>query len=396
VTKVTYKLLLFPKSGTGWSSTSTTITNFYGVQTNDSVGSGKDRFSFRVKDNSLGIDYEDKIEIYRITSGSTFTSDDLLMSGVVRTVTPKSSFAVSEVSISGYNYSESVMSGLVFVDAIDLTVPEMFKQAIISLQTASKNFSVTWDDTNPTAKTDLSPFPVVGETLFNKPFRELLDKYSRSDRTEDGNYHWYVSKDNKLVWNHNKDATSGYFDETDSVYTSLSVSKDVNDVKNYVVVKGGYDPKGRVLQTRCANYPSISKHGFKYYILTSETKTGASVLDLDMTDAGVDDMADASYPFTPRWSTTAATSYNNYSNLFNTYMMGWLEKLGDSFIDGHKNGKLKVTVVFKPANHSYVAGNAIQCTFSNSIVSDGKMRVNEINRTLDSDIVIFEEDEGSL
>jgi hypothetical protein len=396
MSNVYWKIIVYPKTTTGWSAIGTELTKAYDVQLNITTGSGKDSFNFKISDLTYDIDYEDKIEIYQRDGYGIFTADDLLMLGVIRTVTPSRSGLNSELTVSGYNFSESVMSGLVFVDAINLTIPEMFKESINSLVLASKDFTVTWNDSNPLVNSKGASFPLVGETLFNKPFKDLLDKYSAEDRTKDGNYHWYVNRNNQLTWGANKGVSTNTFDEASMSFNSIKFDKDVNDVRNFVVVKGGFDPKSRVLQERYADYSSISKHGFKYYILTSENKTGGSVLELDKLDFGVDDMRDATYPLTPRWSLVSVSSFNDYANKFRDYMRAELKSIGKSFVDMRKNGKLKVTVNFKPFNHTYIVGSLVTCTFITETGLNGPMRVKEINYTKVNDSVTFEEDDGTL
>ena len=392
---VNWELKVFKKTTTSWESTGTVIDRYSDVQINRSLGDGKDRFSFKLYKESI-VGYQDKIEFRRKVNSTTFTDDDLILVGVVRTLTPKKDYSGTTISVSGYNFSESVMSGLIFVDSTEMTIPELFKEGINSLHNASREFSVEWDSTNKVTTSTGSSFPVVGSRQFNKPFRDVLDKYSAADKTKDGNYHWYVSVSNKLVWARNYEESSNTFDDTTTVYSSLDVTKDVNDVRNFVIVKGGYDPKGRILQERYADYASISKHGFKYYILTSENKTGASVSEVDKQQFGVDDMKDASYPLTPYWSSSSFSSFSDYADGFRDYMRSELKSIGKTFVDMRKNGKLKVSISINPSKNTYTLGSVVYCTFADSATPDGKMRVIDVNYTSTNDGVSFEQDEGSL
>ncbi|RLJ02067.1 MAG: hypothetical protein DRP08_04890 [Candidatus Aenigmatarchaeota archaeon] len=396
MSKTVWQIIHYAKLTNGWDVSGTTLTSYHSIKLNISLGGGNDNFSFKISGLTTDIDYEDKVVISRRFDDNSHTGDDILMVGIIRNVSPTKNGSLRDLSIKGYNYSESINNGLVFVDATNLTIPQMFEQAINSLVLASSDYTVTWNSSNPSTKSGGGSFPVVGERLYNKPFRELLDKFSAKDKTADGNYHWYVDEDNTLVWLPDSTASSQVFDEVNTRFTKLAPTKDVNDVRNFVIIKGGLDPKGRVLQDRYADYSSISKHGFKYYILVDENKTAESVYAADKSVYGVDDMADASYPLTPYWSASSIANFSDYADDFRAYIRGILKGIGKTFVDMRKNGRLKVSVDMKPKRNIYRPSDLVSCIFIDDIIPDKDMRINSIDYSTFNDIVVFREDEPSL
>ena len=394
---VNWKLVHYPRIDTkNWDS-GVTLTKYRGVQLVMSIGKGKDSFSFKINNDAYTINEEDKIDIFRRSDNDAFTNDDLLMSGVVRVAAPLKSGATKTTTITGYNYSDSVMSGLVFVDATNLKVNEMLQQAVNSLQLNNDAFTVTWNSANRSTTTGGSDFPICNERIFNRPFAQVLDSYSASDKTGDVNYYWFVNKDNELTWSPINDAVAETFDEEDDPHRSLKNEKDVNDVKNYVIIKGGNDAKGRVLQNRAADYPSITKHGFKYHFLANENATTDSVQEIDKLAAGVDDMKDASYPFAPYWFDGATVSgFNDYNTELRAYLRALLKSIGKSFIEFRKNGKLKIVIQMKPQYNNFRQGNMVQCSFLDASLGIKNLRVEEVNYTTTNDAIAFVEDIGTL
>ena len=397
--KVVWQLTHYPKNtSTGWGS-GTIIDKYSDLQLNVAIGSSKDRFNFKIDiDNEYSINTNDKIKFSRRYDNEVHGVDDVVMLGVIRTVDPTLANNRQELVVSGYNFSEGVTSGLIFIDATNLTISEMFQEAISNLKLSDDNYTVEWDGNN--TKKDGSAFPLVGEKIFYKSFSDTLDKFSNSEYTEDGNYYWYVDEDNKLRWRPNSDSESGLFNQSTSSYVSLKTTRDVNDVKNYVIVKGGYGPNNKILQEKVSDYTSISRHGFKYYILTDGVKVVENAYQQDLQDQGLAttaSMEDASYPLTTYWSGGSSfSSFSDYATAFNQYARAELKSLGKSFIDNNKFGKLKVDVSMKPFDHSYKIGNLVTATITTNNFGTRPLRVESINMTSTNDGISFTEDIGSI
>lgn len=394
-----------PISSTNTYGTETTLTELYDPVVRVKAGDGKDSFSFKV--NNIDSEYDtyfnpnDKIIISRQQNSDTgWASSDIIMTGAVRTVPYEVNPSRELLRIEGYNYSETVMNALVFVEGAGKTLDVFLQDAINSVAVYNTNFQVTWKSSNPSVKyTDGSAFPTITEKVFNRPLSYVLEKYSTPEATKDGRYYWFVNKDNELVWDKRRsDTSSRAFASATDDYQMLKVGKDINDVKNFVIIKGGVDPKGKPIQNRYADYSSIAKHGFRYYIFTSENKTATTALAQDLSDNGVQNMEDASYPLTPSWDTTqTATSYSDYVDKYRAYFKNLLSDDGKKFVDLRKNGKLKLTITFQAGDKTWGLGDMVACTVPLLGTSTTKnLRVEEIEYTTSTDTFVLIEDEGTI
>ena len=401
---VYWKFTRSPYSNNSWGS-DTNLTELYDPVVTVKAGDGKDSFSFKV-DNING-DYDtyfnpnDKIVVSRQQNSDTgWSNNDVLLTGAIRNVPEESDSSKDFLRIEGYNFSESVMNALVFVDGAGKPLNEFLQDALNSVRVYNTNFGVTWSSSNPSVKyVDGGAFPAVNERVFNKPLSYIFEKYSTKESTGDGRYYWFVNKDNELVWDKRLDDTNGRtFNEATDSHKAIKVSKDINDVKNFVIIKGGLDPKNNPMQDRYADYSSIAKHGFRYYIFAYENKTGLSDLDVDQLNKGVDDMADASYPLTPTWdSSVTATSYDNYVDEYRAYFKNKLREEGKKFVDLRKNGKLKVSITFQAGDKTWGLGDVVAVNIPSLSSNQSKLlRVEEIQYSTTTDTFTLIEDEGTI
>lgn len=400
---VYWKLDHQPFNNGNYGSTNT-LTYYHDVIVNTAGGDSKDSFDFKV-DNFQGefdttFNPKDKVTIYRqIDSSTGWSSDDVLMNGVIRQVPETEKYNQSLIMVKGYNHSETVTNALVFIDTTNgnYDVAELMQYALTSVQNFNENFKVTWHPNNPSVKTTGGSFPTIRERIFYKPLSYILEKYSGKDFTDDVNYYWYVDTQNRLVWRPRLDSVEATFDATTDEHLELKVDKDTKDVKNFIIVKAGLDPKNNPIQERYGDYNSIAKNGFKYHFLIDDNKTAQSLLDADRSDAGVDNMEDASYPFTPKWS--GGTSYSNFDDYvagFRAYVKAYAKQLGKDFADLYANGKLQVDLAFIPGTKSWGIGDMIACNIPQVSASNSKLlRVMKAQYTSTIDTFTLEEDVGS-
>ena len=380
------------------------INDYNSLKMNVNIGSGKDSFDFKLT-NANG-DYNDYFnvsdrfvisrKINDFSSSPVWSDSDILMTGATRDVPLTHAYNRKEVSIKGYNYSETLMNAVTFVDATNMTVAQAIKDSIEKVGLYNTNFQVTWHPDNPMTKEDGSSFPVCNERFFNKNLNYILEKYSATVKTEDGNYYYYVDSSNRLVWRKMKDSSSDTFSSVTNDYHEMVIKKDTKDVKNFVIIKGGLDAKGRIIQDKAADYPSIASHGFRYYVLIDEKKTASSYLEQDMQKAGVDDMADATYPFTPTWTTTSYSSFKDYNDDFRLYIRAKLRDIGESFIAERRFGRLMITIKKSPDDIKWALGSVIDCDIPQLRSTTKLMRVTGIDYGTFSDQYTLKEDEATL
>jgi hypothetical protein len=400
---VTWKFERYPfvSAESGWSSTAVTLTNVYDPQVTVNLGDARDTFSFKVTNfNDEWSNYfqpNDKITIYRVVNSSTVASSDVLMVGSIQNTPENESGKQTQIRVEGANFSENILSAIVFFDPTGQTIPSAMQAALLSLSNYNQNFGVTWNTGNPSVTSTGASFPTVTERWFNKPIRAFVEKYSTADLTLDGNYYYYVDNNNKLVWGKKDDAADHAFNASTAIHKSLRITKDLKDVKNWIIVKGGVDPKGAAIQTRVQDMSSIAKNGLKPYILVTIAKNAETLLKADLTAQNVTAASDLTFPYTPPWNSgSSCANFDEYVEDMRVYVIAQAKKEGQAFIDGRKNGKLKVDLTFSPGDVSWALGDVVACTIPSLSSNVKNMRVTEIVYATDIDTYTLVEDIGSI
>lgn len=402
---VNWKITRAPFANNTWGAEET-LTELYDPTVRVMSGDGKDSFSFKV--NNINGDYDnyfnpnDRIVVSRQQNSTIgFSDSDVIITGAIRSVPQEINSSHDLLRIEGYNYSETVMNSLVFVGGgVGKPIDVFLKDAINSARLQNSNFGVVWKDTNPTTKSDGNSFPVTTEKIFNRPLSYILEKYSVDARTEDGRYYWFVNKDNELVWDRRGDDTNGRsFNQDVDEFQSIKITKDVSEIKNYVIVKGGYAPDGSPIQKYVPDYPSIAKNGFRYYILTEETKTAESIASKDARDNGLDVLTPSDFAggIDVEWHTGTYYVYSDYITDFKNYMKNVvLENVGRDFLSLRTNGKLKVDVTFQAGDKSWGLADQVSVTIPSLSSGSKLMRVEEIQYSTTTDTFTLVEDIGTL
>jgi hypothetical protein len=416
-------------TGTWNEALQSTIPSFYDPVVKMSLGSGKDSFEFKITDfadsytnffNPL-----DKIYIYRAHNTDTVTSSDLLMVGAIRDVPKQETGSDDTLRVEGYNYSETIMNAICFVDLTNSIIPTGLKAAVDQVGSFNENFKVEWDNTNPTLTSTGAAFPLVGKKYFNVRLLDILEKNSVPQKTTDGFYFWYVDKDNKLQWRHQDSYSSDGFDYTTTPCKSIKISKDVKDIKNYLVMKGGIDPAGKQIQRKVYDPVSVAKHGQKFYVITSESNNAQELnkqdLDLSYGNSYVNTKY-PTFPFTTVWKSTIdvtlsgdfgtvtmisgssvtinqgsqASNEKAYVAAVRSEVLNRLYIEGNQFIDAYAYGKYKIDLEFLPGTTAWGLGTRISANIPEMDVSAKTMRVYEILYGEDNDIYSLEEDVGTI
>jgi len=401
MTFVTWKIDRYPfsTSNNTWSTTAITLTQYFDPMVQVSSGDSRDSFSFKVTNfNDTFSNYfqpNDKIVISRVVNSSSLASSDILMVGSVKNVPEEETGSMNQLRVEGANFSDAVLSGIAFFDPAGAPIDDAIQAALASIANYNSNFGVVWSASNPTTTSTAAAFPAVNEKWFNRPIKDFIAKYSTAQATGDGNYFFYVNNSNELVWGKKGDSTAGTFNSSSDDYTRIRINKDLKDVKNWVIVKGGIDPNGSAIQTRVHDISSIARNGLKPYILTSITKSAETLVKVDKDRYGVSDMKDASYPLTPAWASAPLANYAAYVVALRVYVIAQCKAEGESFLQGRVGGKLKVDITFIPGK-GWGRGDLIECTIASLGSAIKKLRVTEIQYTDDADTFTLVEDIGSL
>lgn len=399
----------------GWDEDATeTITSFHDPIVRVNTGDARDSFSFKVTNTSNDFDNyfqaQDRITISRVLNSTSLASSDVLMVGSIQQTPIQEASNMNLIRVEGYNFSEAVLSGITFVDVTNRTIPQALSDALAQVTLYNENFTVTWNGGNPTTKTDGTAFPTINEKWFNKPLRQLMEKWSVKENTGDVNYYWYVDLNNTLVWRASTQDISDTFDADSDNHRKLTIKKDVNDVKNWVIAKGGLDPKRKPIQDRYWDISSIGKHGMRYHIITNIYKEGGTVEQQDVVDynsqngtthATMAEAESAWASFTPYWSKGITyNSFNSYVNAYRVYVKQLCREAAEAFVKKHKYGTLQVELEFAPGK-GWVLGQLIQCTIP-QLTKEGvnvptkALRVVDIQYTTTADTYTLEEDDGTI
>lgn len=417
---VTWRLDHVPFVSGSWDEGQrTTLTSYQDPIMDISLGENKDTFRFMV--SNFNDEYtnffkpQDKIYIYRVLNADTVnTATDLIMVGSVKNASDDSSPTVNRIKVEGYNYSETIARSMVFVDGNNRSIPVVLQDAVEGIANNS-SFSITWSSGNPTLKTDGNAFPSITEKFYYKPLRDILEKYSQRQNTDDGTYYWYVNKDNELIWKPQNSATEHTFDLTTDVYRELKTDKDFSSIVNFVIIKGGLDPAGKPIQTKEIDFASRNKHGPKFKVLVPQTINAQSLNQADVLKSNGGDTNVTSkypsYPFTTSWkssttetvetvsmvegSAVTVNSDKQYVGVLRAHVLAQMKKEARAYIDAYKFGKLKVDIEFVPGQVSWGLGDNIVANIPN-IGGSKILRVKQIQHTTSSDTYSLEEDVGTL
>ena len=179
----------------------------------------------------------------------------------------------------------------------------------------------------------------------------------------------------------------------------MMVSKNTNNVINFLIVKGGLAPSGTPISIRVDNAVSRAKNGFKPYILVSESKFALNLIDRDMKSIGNDiDTYPSSFPFTTTWissvdgvNPTATTDFPVTCNSKSEYQTtivretkSQLKQEGERFLAERGDGKLSVTLEFQPGK-GWNIGDIINSTIAEIGKVNNPMRVSERELTVTSE-----------
>lgn len=418
---VTWKVDWTPFIDGTWDSSNTeTITLFHDPILNLSLGEKRDSFDFKVTNLNGEYDQkfkpEDRIEIYRGINTNTPISNDLIMVGTVQDTPYTKTGNRIDHRVKGYNYSESVARAIVFVDGDGRPIPEVLQEALDSAGNNS-SFKVEWDAGNPSVKTDGDPFPGINERFFNRPLRAILEKYSKQQNTEDGFYYWYINRHNKLVWRPQSSATSYDFNLITTPFVEFKYEKDMSNIVNFVIVKGGLDPAGKPIQDRFIDHASANKRGRKFMPIVAQTVNAQSLNQEDVLksndgDANVTSRYPESYPFTTTWrssltavvegvnmvkgQTVTVNSDKQYVGVMRAHVRRMLVDEGKSYVANNKYGRLKVDLEFKPGQIVWGLGDNISMTIPAVDIGSKVLRVTDIQHSTNGDTYSLEEDIGTL
>jgi hypothetical protein len=429
MTYVKWQLVHIPFVSNTWQTASSTIlADFTRPMVTKALGTSKDSFSFDVV-NVFG-DYDnffkpnDKLEIYRVTNTETVTTADLLMVGTISIP----SYSVDErgdtIKVQGYSFSEYVLRALTNVDAKTTTIPYAIKQGLeyVGGQTGGL-FNITWHPSNPMVNSTGGAFPVINESWFKTPLYTKIEKWSTSQATKDGNYYFYVDRDNKFVWFRGDNSTSKSFNSTTAAYKSLKHDVDKEGIVNWIVAKGGIDPAGKPIEAIVPDPVSYAKYGQKPYLLISEKNKAEELVKTDYDSRpGVSstNYPDLSTSFQTTWYSqvtvstvvdgvtmtpgqrvtinkgTEAANKNAYTAIIRKEIEARLRNEATQYMQDIRLGKLELDIEFGPNEVDWQLGDRVTVTIPSIRSTPMELRVHNIQYTTEADTFSLKQDIGSI
>jgi hypothetical protein len=348
------------------------------------TGDGKDNFTLRIENfnrkYSNVFQERDRLKIYHIKNNTTgFTDSDLIIDGTISNIKYDITGSNNSISIEGYNFTEALFGALVFVDSRDLTIDVALKTAVEQIGGLSKVYKLTWAETNPTTKSNGEPFPLVGERYYYKTFNKMIEDLSSQTKTEDGNYFWFVDNDNVVHWRKRTAEIVDSFNTLNDNFISLKTGKDTTGIKNFIIIKGGYDAKDKPIQTRYTNYTSIAKNGYKFYFLVDDTRLSENLEEFDASRLGVSRMKDYSWgTYKPPWSDITYNNFNDYNDALRVYVKEKLKEKGKIFASMYEFGEMTVDIELKAKERQWVLCNTISFILPELSNTPINLRVTEI------------------
>lgn len=319
---VTWRIDYIPFASGTWSEVNrVTLGTFYDPLVRLSLGTSKDTFDFSL-DNFNGnynqaFGTNTKVFIYRVANSATVnTATDLLMTGTVNEPSGDVTGSSNKTKVSGYSFSEYVLSALTFVDATNMPVPQALEEGLLAIARQNSNFQIVWDSSNIPLRSDGSAFPVAGEKYFNKPYLQLIEKVSTAQFTGDGSYFYYITPQNTLRWFSGSGTTTREVDLRTFSVAKYKYGIDKSKIINFVVCKGGILPDGSPVSTYKVDQASYGKNGQKPYFLVSKTNNARELTRAD---------------FIKSWGNTAQAT--NYPDLTSAFTTSWTASF-DAILSG--------------------------------------------------------------
>lgn len=414
MTYTTWKIEHTPFINNAWDDgDKTTLTTYFKPLVQATLGDGRDSFNFNMLNRNGEFDNffnpNDKIVISRTANTDITTTDDILMIGTVKDVPETQTSGKKQLKVEGFNFSETVMNAIVFVDLNGIKINDALELALNNASNKNTNFAVTWNTNNPSKLSDgTTDFPIItsDSRYFNKQLKKIIEKYSTIQATGDGNYYWYVDENNTFVWRQQDDVDIYEFNAGTDNYKKIKIGKDTKGVRNYVILKGGVDPQNNQIQTKYIDWSSVSINGMRYHILISENNNAKDLIYDDLVlDYGVNEIGNNSYPafpFTSTWvssatgSTVTAADEDEYIEVVRAHIKAALLDEGKKFTDSLLYGKLKVELMFRAGEKTWGLGDNITCTIPQIRDLPFTLRVSDIQYTNTTDTYTLEEDIGSI
>jgi len=257
----TYKIELYPKTASGYSSTATLVTDVISISVSEGLGARADTFSFTVFDpgnvtfNNFFIN--DRVLIYKSYDGVTYTQ---LIDGIVEEKRVKSGVDDAMVTITGINRLEKLFNSLVQTtgEPIGRTADSWIQLIIDQINANNPDLQIGWASGNASLDSQYAK-PFVRD--YSQAFG-LIDELSQPEMTDGKVYIYYLNANNELVWVPRPEVTSAT-PSYGTEFKMLEARKGIWDVVNSFVMYCGTNPYGSGITLFDYDVLSVNKNGWK-------------------------------------------------------------------------------------------------------------------------------------
>jgi len=257
-----------------WSSSYTT----YNVSSQDvtkSIEVDKDSFRFELPnvngehDDSFAVN--DRVEVYFWRNAESATSNDLVIDGLIETIKYQINASQRRIVIKGNNRAKELLNSLVFIDEEETTVDQIIQDIVDYVNNnnqAGSSSNQHFIDTNIQAtQSDGSAFPTKN---FSSPYKrayDLIEQFSGDEYTEDGQYLFYIDKNNVLQWLSKPSTVNATAIQEGVNCRNIDIDRGVFEVINAVIADVGRDPYEHGNHILQINPTSIIADGAKWKFL---------------------------------------------------------------------------------------------------------------------------------
>jgi hypothetical protein len=379
------------------------------------------------------IEADDLIRIYRIKNTDTFTDSDIIDEGIISSINGTFNFNRRSLSVRGESFMSQLFNGLVFTKpGVSLNNSHDFIQDVIGqLNEFNQDRTIYGQDSTEWTNIGNDTTSVqVNYTMSYKSAIEVIDDLSSDKHTGNGQYIYYIvynATDDRYEFNWKAKPTSSsdtIVEGTDAI-TEVKPKKDTEDVVNAAIYNAGFDCEGNGMEFPYFDWTSGAGSGSKWEYITSTNTIGEALINNEFTNnsgnwatqsqtSGVL-VRTASYPtsyagpYSMQFDTRSAvgvpsgtvatagtdTAFNN--NIWDeAQWQGWFA--AKKVIDQKNKPRYKITVTMDYGSdaNTYALGDIYTVTVGSFGISGKKLRLTEIEYSVDETRLNLEEDEVTL
>ena len=379
------------------------------------------------------IEADDIVRIYRIKNTDTFTNSDIIEEGTISAITGTIGFKDRVLMIRGESFISQLFNGLVISKpGVSLNFAHQYIQdAIGQLNEFNQDRPIYGQDSTEWTNigNDTTSVQVV-YTMSYKSAIEVIDELSSDKHTGNGQYIYYLlynaTEDRyEFNWKAKPTSSSNTIVEGTDAITNIGPKKDTEDVVNAAIYNCGFGCENNAMEFPYFDWTSGGGGGSKWKYITATNTLGESLINNEFvnnsgnwatqTQSSNVLVRTTNYPtsyagpynmqFDSRNSAgipsgTAATAANDTQFNNNIWTeaqwQGWFT--AKQVIDKLNKPRYKITLTmdYGSDTNSYSLGNVYTITLSSFGLSGRKLRLTEIEYTVDETRLNLEEDEVTL